>query len=178
MLQTGNRWSSQMLDFSERLGAHTSMLVDADGDYAHEFWEENKALRPTVGPKKQPSFLETSHESIHGKHPRKTRTTCSFWDGFKGQKNMIKFWIQKGQLPLTVQRFCFRLLVVFSQFNQIDIWQAGQLVLVAPCTWRRMGGIGGWGPMLRKVVDILEKRRGNFGWLFFFGGNGWEVRFD
>ena len=91
MLQTGNRWSSQMLDFSERLGAHTSMLVDADGDYAHEFWEENKALRPTVGPKKQPSFLETSHESIHGKHPRKTRTTCSFWDGFKGQKNMIKF---------------------------------------------------------------------------------------
>ena len=62
MLQTGNRWSSQMLDFSERLGAHTSMLVDADGDYAHEFWEENKAFRPTVGPKKQPSCLETSHE--------------------------------------------------------------------------------------------------------------------
>ena len=29
-------------------------------------------------------------------------------------------------------------------------------------------GIGGWGRMLRKGMDILEKRRGNFGWLFFF----------
>eukprot|EP00434_Breviolum_minutum_P023187 symbB.v1.2.020453.t1/scaffold1720.1/size104783/7 len=28
---------------NQLLGAHTSMLVDADGDYAHEFWEENKA---------------------------------------------------------------------------------------------------------------------------------------
>ena len=28
---------------SLRFGAGTPMLVDADGDYAHEFWEENKA---------------------------------------------------------------------------------------------------------------------------------------
>lgn len=28
---------------SSRFGAGTPMLVDADGDYAHEFWEENKA---------------------------------------------------------------------------------------------------------------------------------------
>ena len=89
MLQTGNRWSSQMLDFSERLGAHTSMLVDADGDYAHEFWEENKALRPTVGPRKQPSCLETSHEDTW-ETSEKNQNDMFFLGWFSGTKKHDK----------------------------------------------------------------------------------------
>ena len=115
---------------------------------------------------------------IHGKHPRKTRTTCSFWDGFKGQKSMIKFWIQKGQLPLTLQRFCFRLLVVFSQWTRSpkasDRHLTGRTTSSGGTLHLKAEGLGDWG-----MGTDVAKGHGYFGnkarelWLIVFFRRKW-----